>query len=68
LRRNYLLKHITEEMIGWRKRGESRRKQLLDACLKEKGRRWNLDERALNLTLRRTGFGRGYGSVAGQTS
>jgi hypothetical protein len=64
LRRNCLLKHMIEvklegriEMTGRRKR---RRKQLLDD-LKEKIRYWKLKEEALDCTLWRSCFGRGYG-------
>jgi hypothetical protein len=70
LRRNCLLKHVIEgklegriEMTG--RRGK-RRKQLLDD-LKEKRGYWKLKEEALDLTLWRTRFGRGYGSVVRQT-
>jgi hypothetical protein len=44
----------------------SRRKQLLDD-LKEKKSYWKLEEEALDLTLWRTRFGRGYGPVVRQT-
>ena len=71
LRRNYLLKHVIEgklegriEMTGRRGR---RRKQLLDD-LKEKKRYWKLKEVALDRTLWRTRFGRGYGPVVRQTA
>jgi hypothetical protein len=70
LRRNCLLKHVIEgklegriEMTG---RGR-RRKQLLDD-LKEKKRYWKLKEAALDRTLWRTRFGRGYGPVVRQTT
>jgi hypothetical protein len=70
-RRNCLLKHVIEgklegriEMTGRRGR---RRKQLLDN-LKEKKRYWKLKEEALERTLWRTGFGRGYGPVVRQTT
>jgi hypothetical protein len=69
LRRNCLLKHVIEgkleeriEMTGRRGR---RRKQLLDD-LKEKRRYWKL--KALDRTLWRTRFGRGYGPVLRQTT
>jgi hypothetical protein len=62
LRRNCLLKHVSEgklerriEMTGRRGR---RRKQLLDD-LKEKGRYCKLKEEALDRTLWRTCFGSG---------
>jgi hypothetical protein len=71
LRRNCLLKHVIEgklegriEMMGRRGR---RRKQLLDD-LKEKKRYWKLKEEALDRTLLRTRFGRGYGPVVRQTA
>jgi hypothetical protein len=51
------------EMTG--RRGK-RRKRLLDD-LKEKRRYWKLKEEALDRTLWRTGFGRGYGPVVRQT-
>jgi hypothetical protein len=52
------------EMTG--RRGK-RRKQLLDD-LKEKTRYWKLKEEALDHTLWRTGFGRGYGPVVRKTT
>jgi hypothetical protein len=71
LRRNCLLKHVIEgklegriEMKGIRGR---RRKQLLDD-LKEKRWYWKLNEEALDRTLWRTGFRRGYGPVVRQTT
>jgi hypothetical protein len=71
LRRNCLLKHVIEgklegriQMTGSRGR---RRKQLLDD-LKEKIRYWKLKEEALDRTLWRTRFGRGYGPVVRQTT
>jgi hypothetical protein len=71
LSRNCLLKHVIEgklegriEMTGRRGR---RRKQLLDD-LKEKRRYWKLKEEALDRTLWRTCFGRGYGPVVRQTT
>jgi hypothetical protein len=45
----------------------SRRKQLLDD-LKDKRRYWKLKEEALDRTLWRTRFGRGYGPVVRQTT
>jgi hypothetical protein len=70
-RRNCILKHMIEgklegriEMTGRRRR---KRKQLLDD-LKEKRRYWKLKEEALDGTLWRTHFGRGYGSVVRQTT
>jgi hypothetical protein len=71
LRRNCLLKQVIEgklegriEMTGRRVR---RRKQLLDD-LTEKRRCWKLKEEALDRTVWRTGFGRGYGPVVRQTA
>jgi hypothetical protein len=71
LRRNCLPKHVTEgksegrtEMTGRRGR---RRKQPLDD-LKKKRRYWKLKEEALDRTLWRTRFGRGYGPVVRQTT
>jgi hypothetical protein len=52
------------EMMGRRVR---RHKQLLDD-LKEKRRYWKLKEEALDLTMWRTCFGRGYGPVIRQTA
>jgi hypothetical protein len=71
LRRNCLLKQVIEgklegriEMTG--RRG-IRRKQLLDD-LKEKRRYWELKEEALDGTVWRTRFVRGYGPVIRQTA
>jgi hypothetical protein len=52
------------EMTG--KRG--RRRKQLQNDLKEKKRYWKLKEEALDRTLWRTRFGRGYGSVVRQTT
>jgi hypothetical protein len=52
------------EMTG---RGRGRREQLLDN-LKEKRRYWKLKEEALDRTLWRTRFGRGYGPVVRKTT
>jgi hypothetical protein len=72
LHRNCLLKHAIEgkldgriEMTGRRGR---RRKQLLDDLLKEKRRYWKLKEEAIDRTVWRTRFGRGYGPVVRQTT
>jgi hypothetical protein len=70
LRRNCLLKHVTEGKMEGRlvvtgRRGR-RSKQLLDE-LQEKRGYWKLKEEALDRILWRTGFGRGYGSVVRQT-
>jgi hypothetical protein len=69
LRRNCLLKHVIEGKLEGRidmtgRRGR-RRNQLLDD-LKEKKRYWKLKEEALDRTLWRTRFGRGYGPVVRQ--
>jgi hypothetical protein len=71
LRRNCLLKHVIEgklegriEVMGIRGR---RRKQLLDDR-KEKRRYWKLKEEAIDRTLCRTRFGRGYGPVVRDTA
>jgi hypothetical protein len=71
LRRNCLLKHVSEgkiegmiEVTGRRGR---RRKQLLDG-FKEKRSYWKFKEEALDRTLWRTRFGRGYGPVVRQTT
>jgi hypothetical protein len=71
LRRNCLLKHVIEgklegriEVTGGQGR---RRKQLMDD-LKETNRYWKLKEEALDRTLWRTRFGRGYGPVVRQTT
>jgi hypothetical protein len=71
LHRNCLLKHVIEgklegkiEMTGRRGR---RHKQLQDD-LKEKRSYWKLKEEALDRTLWRTRFGRGYGRVVRQTT
>jgi hypothetical protein len=71
LRRNCLLKHVIEGKLEGRvevagRRGR-RRKQLLDD-LKGKRRYWKLKEEAVDRTLWRTRFGRGYGPVVRQTT
>jgi hypothetical protein len=70
-RRNCLLKHVLKgkvqgriEMTG--RRGRIRKQQLDD--LKEKRRYWKLKEEALDRTMWRTRFGRGYGTVLRQTT
>jgi hypothetical protein len=71
LRRNCLLKHVTEGklqgQIDVKGRQGRRRKQLLDD-LKEKQGYWKLKEEALDRTLWRTRFGRDYGPVVRQTT
>jgi hypothetical protein len=54
------LKHIIEGKIG------RRRKQLL-ASLKEMRRYWKFKQKALDRTLWKTSFGRGYGAVVNHT-
>jgi predicted AlkP superfamily pyrophosphatase or phosphodiesterase len=66
LRRNCLLKHCIEGNIEVTGRRGRRRKQLLDD-FKEKRRYWKLKEEALDRTVWRTRFGRGYGPVVRQT-
>jgi hypothetical protein len=68
LHRNCLLKRVIEGKLEGRtgRRGR-RRKQRLDD-LKEKRRYWKLKEEALDRTLWRTRFGRGYGPVVRQTT
>jgi hypothetical protein len=71
LHRNCLLKHVIEGKLERRiemtRRGGRRHKQLLDD-LKEKRRYWELKEKALDRTLWRTHFRRGYGPVVRQTT
>ena len=67
MRRNCLLKHITEEKVEERRRRGRRRKQLLDD-LKEKREYCKLKEEALDRTGRRTRFGRSYRPVVKQTT
>jgi hypothetical protein len=71
LRRNCLLKHVIErkmeERIKVMGRRERRRKQQLDD-FKEKRGYWKLKEEALTRILWLTGFGRGCGHVARQTT
>jgi hypothetical protein len=71
LLRNCLLKDVIEgkkkgrmEVMG---RQERRCKQLLDNY-KETRRHWKLKEEALDRTVRRTRFGRGYGPVVRPTA
>jgi hypothetical protein len=62
-RRNFLLKHFAE---GKRIRGgRGRRRKLLRHDLKEKIKYWELQ--ALDSTVCKTGFARGYTHVAQQT-
>jgi hypothetical protein len=63
LRRNCLLKHVVDgkigERLGVRGRRGRRRKELLDDLKEERGY-WKLKEEALDRTVWRTCFGRGY--------
>ena len=67
LRLNCLLKHIVEGKIEERREVTEIRgircKQLLIDEGYETRRYWKLKDEALDLTLRRTRFGRGYGPV-----
>jgi hypothetical protein len=71
LRRDSLLKHVKEgkmeERVEVTGRGGRRRKQLLDG-LKEKRGYWKLKEAALDHTMWKTHFGRGYGPVVRHTA
>jgi hypothetical protein len=71
LHRKCFLKHVIEGKLGGRievtRRGGRRHKQLLDDR-KEKRRYSELNEGALNCTLWRTHFGRGYIPVVRQTT
>jgi len=65
-----LLKHvITEGEIEGRSDGNTRKKskQLLGDLEETRGH-WKLKEEALDRTLWRTGFGRGYGHVVRETT
>jgi hypothetical protein len=71
MRRNCPIKHVIEGKIEGRidvmgRRGR-RRKQLLDDLKERRGVR-KLKEEALGCTLRRTRFGRGFGTVVRQTT
>jgi hypothetical protein len=70
-RRNCFLEHVIGGKLEGRievagRRGR-RSKQLLED-LKEKRRHWTLKEEALDCTVWRTRFGRGYGPVVRQTT
>jgi hypothetical protein len=69
-RRNYLIKQVTEGKIERRievtRKRERRLKQLLDD-LKEKTGFCKLKQEALDRTMRRNRFGRGYGPVVRET-
>ena len=66
LRRNCLLQQVTEGKIKGQievtRRGGRRRKKLLDD-LKDRGGYCQLKEEALDRTMRRNRFGRGFGPV-----
>ena len=68
---NFLLKHFIENnkerRIEGKRRWGRRRKHLLDSVKKE-NKYWNFREEALDLTIRRTRFGRGYWPILGQTA
>ena len=54
---------VLQQRVGYEMRRQRiRRKQLVDD-LKEKRGNWNLKEKALDLTLWRLSFGRGYGPL-----
>jgi predicted AlkP superfamily pyrophosphatase or phosphodiesterase len=65
LRRNCIPKHVIEGEIDVTGRRGRRRKHLLDYLKKKRGY-WKLKEEALDGTLCRTRFGRGYGPVLRQ--
>jgi len=71
LRRNCRLRHVTEGKIEGRTEVTGRRgrisKELLDDLEEMRGC-WKLKEEALDSTLWKTHFGRGYGPVARQTN
>jgi hypothetical protein len=67
LRRNCLMKHVIEGKVEGRGRRGTRRKHLLDDLKGTKGY-WKLKEEALDRTLWRTRFGRGYGRVVRPTA
>jgi len=67
LRRNCILKQVNEGEIEVTGRRGRRLKQLLDYLKKKRGY-WKLKEEALNGTLWKTRFGRGYGPVVRQTT
>jgi hypothetical protein len=70
LRRNCVLKRIIEGKIEGRIKvmGRQRRCKQLLVYLKEKRVYWKLKEEALDRTIWRTRFGRGYGPVVRQTT
>jgi hypothetical protein len=71
LHRNCLLKHVVEGkvegMIKVTGRRGRRRNQVLGDFMEKRGY-WKLTEEALDRTVWRTGFGRGYRPVVRQTT
>jgi len=67
LRRNCLLKHVTEGNIEVKGRGGKGGKHLLDELTEKRGY-WKLKEKAPDHTHWRTEFGRSYGPVVRQTT
>jgi hypothetical protein len=67
LRRNCLLTHFIERKLGGTRRRRKGRKLLQDD-IKTEIRYWNLKEGALDRTLKRTRFVRGYGPITRQTT
>jgi len=62
LRRNCLLKHVIEGEI------DGRRGRQIQDDLKEMRGNWKLKDRAVDRTVWKTCFGRGYGLVIRQTT
>jgi hypothetical protein len=67
LRRNCLLQHVIEGNVEGTGRRGRRCKQLLDDLRETRGY-WKLKEEALDHTVWRTRFGRGYGRVVRHTT
>jgi hypothetical protein len=67
LRSKCLLKTVIDGKIGGKKRRRRRNRQQLRNGYKEKREDWKLKDVELDHTLRRTGFSRGCGPVAGRT-
>jgi hypothetical protein len=67
LRRKFLLKHVIEGRVYGTGRRDRKSKQLLDD-LKVTRRFWKLKTEALDRTLWKAGFGRGYEPVVRQTA
>ena len=71
LRRNCLLKHLTDGKIEGRSEGKGKtrkRHKLLQGDLKEKKGYWKMKQEAIDRTLWRTRYGGGYGPVVRQTT